>query len=192
MQSTDERHSAAHAIAVLGGVQHSAAIGRPPCDYAASPCHAGRSSASLYQVVRRTALHRFAVTCDGQRRGAARFTAALPTALRCDACASCAAQDDAVTCAAEGRTAGRRGVDKYYALKRAVLFRMPARGITMQCNAVHVLQCIACIAVLGGRYVGYMYDTDSAASSAWRAIGAIAGSGHSETNIGYRKGSAEI
>lgn len=192
MQSTDERHSAAHALAVLSGLLHSAAIGSPLCDYTASLCHAGLSRASLYEGGRSTGLHPFAGTCDGLRRSAKRYNAALLTALRFDACAPCAAQDDAVASAADGRIAIRHGVHKFYALKRAVLCRMPVRSINMQCNAGHVLQCIACIAVLGTRYVGDMQDTDSSASSAREAIGAIAGSGHSETNIGYRKGSPEI
>lgn len=192
MQSTDERHSAAHAIAVLGGVLHRAAMGPPPCDYTATRRHAGLSCASLYRVVRRTVLHRFAVACDWQRRCAKLCNATLVTALRSYAVASCTSHRDAVHSAPDGSTAVRRGVHKFYALKRAVLFRIPARSINMQCNAVHVLQCIACIAVLGERYVGDMRDTDSSASSGREAIGAIAGSGHSETNIGYRKGSPEI
>lgn len=197
MQATSERCSAAHSIAVRRRVLRSDAVASGAVDGYAPPCAALHSTPPLCVTPHRTAMRHCALLaaaqqCNRMRRSVQRWWSMRHDAARCGQLLA-----NAGTRRAQRSTALHPHADENCAVNRAAPPRMPMRRTSMQCKTGHVLHCIACIAVhymadMGAmRYMGGMQYIDSSASSGRGAIGAIAGSGDSETNIGYRKGSPE-
>ncbi len=197
MQPTSERCSAAHTIAVRRRVLRSDAVASCAVDAYAPPCAAVHSTPPLCVTPLRTALRQRALLtaaqqCNRMRRSVQRWWSMRHDGARCGQLLA-----NAGTRRAQRSTAIHPRAYENSAVKRAAPPRMCMRRTSMHCKTDHVLHCIACIAEhymadMGDvRYAGGMQYTDSSASSDRGAIGAIAGSGDSEPNIGYRKGSPE-